>query len=426
MRSPLLRNETRRSGFTLIELLVVIAIIAILAAILFPVFAKAREKARQTQCMSNQKQIVQALLMYAQENDEKCPDNTTIWTQVPAKVLKCATAGKSVTNAFGYNQNVSGRSLGEINDHTLVLVTADTAAGAANQLDAANDFDRRHDGKAIASFLDGHVEIAPSAALAAGILGANDLFAGMPFTDSASTAAGPGGNASTVNLLTGTAGLWTIVSGNTASPSRTISQSIFNGPDGGCTSNHIYNSAIYGNTAPCLAINEYAGGSVNMYCTLPGGGNWKIKGDIVLRPSAPQGVGNAGYTEFRLESGDAAAPTIVSKVEFAQGASSSYIRLNGSSDATGSLSTADANTFFLPAASNTVTWQPFVIQAKGSTISFTIGSGASAKTITAPVLTGNMGAVTRLRIYMSGCANPGSQKAEILMLDNLVFSNQPF
>ncbi len=59
-----------RKGFTLIELLVVIAIIAILAAILFPVFAKAREKAQQTSCLSNQKQIALALLMYAQDYDE--------------------------------------------------------------------------------------------------------------------------------------------------------------------------------------------------------------------------------------------------------------------------------------------------------------------------------------------------------------------
>jgi len=55
----------RTHGFTLIELLVVIAIIAILAAILFPVFSKAREKARQTQCINNQKQIATAVLMYA-------------------------------------------------------------------------------------------------------------------------------------------------------------------------------------------------------------------------------------------------------------------------------------------------------------------------------------------------------------------------
>src|ERR1700722_14858727 len=62
------RND--RSGFTLIELLVVIAIIAILAAILFPVFAQARDKARQTACLSNEKQFGTAWLMYAQDYDE--------------------------------------------------------------------------------------------------------------------------------------------------------------------------------------------------------------------------------------------------------------------------------------------------------------------------------------------------------------------
>ena len=62
-----------RSGFTLIELLVVIAIIAILAAILFPVFAQAREKARAISCTSNMKQLALGILMYAQDNDETFP-----------------------------------------------------------------------------------------------------------------------------------------------------------------------------------------------------------------------------------------------------------------------------------------------------------------------------------------------------------------
>ena len=66
-------TQGRSSGFTLIELLVVIAIIAILAAILFPVFAQAREKARQTACLSNTKQIGTALMMYIQDYDSTYP-----------------------------------------------------------------------------------------------------------------------------------------------------------------------------------------------------------------------------------------------------------------------------------------------------------------------------------------------------------------
>jgi prepilin-type N-terminal cleavage/methylation domain-containing protein/prepilin-type processing-associated H-X9-DG protein len=64
----------KRRGFTLIELLVVIAIIAILAAILFPVFARARAKARQNNCLSNVKQIMLAVLMYVQDYDEFFPN----------------------------------------------------------------------------------------------------------------------------------------------------------------------------------------------------------------------------------------------------------------------------------------------------------------------------------------------------------------
>ena len=67
---------SRRKGFTLIELLVVIAIIAILAAILFPVFAKAREKARQTACLNNLKQLSLAVIMYSNDWDENAPGSS--------------------------------------------------------------------------------------------------------------------------------------------------------------------------------------------------------------------------------------------------------------------------------------------------------------------------------------------------------------
>jgi prepilin-type N-terminal cleavage/methylation domain-containing protein/prepilin-type processing-associated H-X9-DG protein len=65
---------SRPLGFTLVELLVVIAIIGLLAALLFPIFARAREKARQTTCVSNMRQLGQAFTMYAQDYDQRLPD----------------------------------------------------------------------------------------------------------------------------------------------------------------------------------------------------------------------------------------------------------------------------------------------------------------------------------------------------------------
>jgi prepilin-type N-terminal cleavage/methylation domain-containing protein/prepilin-type processing-associated H-X9-DG protein len=91
------RYVRQRTGFTLIELLVVIAIIAILAAILFPVFAQAREKARQTSCLSNQKQLGLRTMMYVQDYDETYPMTAnygepiamrTLWSDMVAPYLK--------------------------------------------------------------------------------------------------------------------------------------------------------------------------------------------------------------------------------------------------------------------------------------------------------------------------------------------------
>jgi prepilin-type N-terminal cleavage/methylation domain-containing protein/prepilin-type processing-associated H-X9-DG protein len=91
---------TRSRGFTLIELLVVIAIIAILAAILFPVFARAREKARQASCQSNLKQIALGCLMYSQDYDERYPNNE--WQDAAQAWYQCRTAA---TKIYPYVKN---------------------------------------------------------------------------------------------------------------------------------------------------------------------------------------------------------------------------------------------------------------------------------------------------------------------------------
>ena len=94
-----IRESKPRHAFTLIELLVVIAIIAILAAILFPVFAQAREKARQTSCTSNLKQLSLGLIMYVQDYDETWPRNddcinggTAPPPGAPSTAIGCTTA----------------------------------------------------------------------------------------------------------------------------------------------------------------------------------------------------------------------------------------------------------------------------------------------------------------------------------------------
>ena len=93
-----------KRAFTLIELLVVIAIIAILAAILFPVFAQAREKARQTACLSNCKQIGTGLMMYVQDYDETYPQNIG-GGSVPAGTTNTYPDTNSKGTTATYNQH---------------------------------------------------------------------------------------------------------------------------------------------------------------------------------------------------------------------------------------------------------------------------------------------------------------------------------
>src|ERR1043165_2296074 len=76
--TPKQQRRLARSGFTLVELLVVIAIIALLSAILFPVFSRARENARRSSCQSNLKQLGLGILQYTQDYDEKFPQHNNL------------------------------------------------------------------------------------------------------------------------------------------------------------------------------------------------------------------------------------------------------------------------------------------------------------------------------------------------------------
>jgi prepilin-type N-terminal cleavage/methylation domain-containing protein len=143
----------RTFGFTLIELLVVIAIVAILAAILFPVFAKAREKARQTTCLNNQRQIATAVQLYAQDHDELLPTTQSVWGDLALDkgLLICPTAGKKRTNAYLYNPALSGTALGDVGAPAFTYVTVDSDDGKQATF--------RHNNAPIHSFLDGHAAL---------------------------------------------------------------------------------------------------------------------------------------------------------------------------------------------------------------------------------------------------------------------------
>jgi prepilin-type N-terminal cleavage/methylation domain-containing protein len=173
-----MKQNIKSTGFTLIELLVVIAIIAILAAILFPVFARAREKARQSTCISNQRQIAASVMMFAQDHEELMPDETSVWKaiNVDKGVLMCPTAGKNNLQPYIYSHYLSNASLGSFKDPMTTIVSADGAHAATDARPAGyvanapamiatldnvyysiKDLTYIHTGTAVASYLDGHV-----------------------------------------------------------------------------------------------------------------------------------------------------------------------------------------------------------------------------------------------------------------------------
>ncbi|OPZ86553.1 MAG: Type II secretion system protein G precursor [bacterium ADurb.Bin429] len=170
-----------RKGFTLIELLVVIAIIAILAAILFPVFAKAREKARTNSCLNNQRQIAIAISMYIQDNDEKIfPDpGNRAWASYlkdynEPSIYDCPSEDLNGTNnnpEYGFNGLLYGTALGDIKSPESTLLSADlvvdetvlaqNATWALRITSKDLDIAPRHNTGAVFALFDGHVEYVP-------------------------------------------------------------------------------------------------------------------------------------------------------------------------------------------------------------------------------------------------------------------------
>jgi prepilin-type N-terminal cleavage/methylation domain-containing protein/prepilin-type processing-associated H-X9-DG protein len=163
-----------RKGFTLIELLVVIAIIAILAAILFPVFARAREKARSTKCLNNIRQICVAITMYVQDN------NTTVFPDPGAKawsshltayneptIYDCpssSAAGSNMAPEYAVNATLFGKAFSDVKKPADTVLVGDrrSASPQANfaMLDVNTDLDGRHGNGANFGLADGHVEFA--------------------------------------------------------------------------------------------------------------------------------------------------------------------------------------------------------------------------------------------------------------------------
>ena len=193
----------KKKGFTLIELLVVIAIIAILAAILFPAFARARENARRASCQSNLKQIGLGFAQYTQDYDESYPQiggqDATGWVSTLQPYLKStqlfqdpseSTSPGVVTSAnytdYYMNAQLSGQALSSIGSESLVIQTGDGLGtnGYANYSSSSDPqigsapYGRHLEGNNF-GFADGHVKW-----LKYGKVGASTVITGASFNKS--------------------------------------------------------------------------------------------------------------------------------------------------------------------------------------------------------------------------------------------------
>ena len=143
---PKQKQKTMKKAFTLIELLVVIAIIAILAAILFPVFGRARENARRSSCQSNLKQIGLAFAQYTQDYDERYPElhYQAFYRIYPyaksQQLFKCPSDQNGANNAvsYGVNENTArngvGLALSQLNASAVTIIAFE-ATGISQNLE---------------------------------------------------------------------------------------------------------------------------------------------------------------------------------------------------------------------------------------------------------------------------------------------------
>jgi prepilin-type N-terminal cleavage/methylation domain-containing protein len=162
-----------RKGFTLIELLVVIAVIAVLAAILFPVFGKAREKARQAKCLNNLRQLSIGIMLYCQDHEERFFEIPASgpWTGALADAVSSglyddpSSARKGAVNTpeYGFNSNLSGMAIGRIEAPSNLLLVVDRNAATSQGTCTLNgdnfdsDVDPRHGRAFIFAAVDGSV-----------------------------------------------------------------------------------------------------------------------------------------------------------------------------------------------------------------------------------------------------------------------------
>jgi prepilin-type N-terminal cleavage/methylation domain-containing protein/prepilin-type processing-associated H-X9-DG protein len=141
MKTPSPHLKPARRGFTLIELLVVIAIIALLAAILFPVFARARENARKSSCQNNLKQLGIGIAQYVQDFDETMPQiwggNTFVYNWAPAQfpyvksyqVYRCPSNSRDAASGYLANNWLAYKALADIQKVSGVVYLIDGYTG---------------------------------------------------------------------------------------------------------------------------------------------------------------------------------------------------------------------------------------------------------------------------------------------------------